>query len=117
MWFGLSTIHQKEICGSLEIQSIRTVYYHFCQFLCLEEIKELPKLQSKVLSFYLTRNQIDSVQILLFDERGKLETFGSKVEKEQTQPTYGVELGNGTQVTLVEGENSHHYKKRNQHKH
>ena len=101
----------------LEYSKYKNSLLSFLPIFVLEETKERPKSQSKVFNFYLTRNQIDPVQILLFDERGKLETFGSKVEKEQTQPTYGVELGNGTQVTLVEGENSHHYKKRNQHKH
>ena len=38
--------------------------------------------------------------------RGK--TSRSRVENQQTQPTYGVESGNRSWATLVEGECSHH---------
>ena len=39
--------------------------------------------------------------MLVFEERGKLETSRSRVENQQTQPTYGVESGNRTRGTLV----------------
>ena len=38
--------------------------------------------------------------------RGK--TSHSRVENQQTQSTYGVECGNRTRATLVEGKCSHH---------
>ena len=36
-------------------------------------------------------------------------TSRSRVEIQQTQPTYDAESGNRTRDTLVEGERSHHY--------
>ena len=60
-----------------------------------------------------TVNQINSKsnQMLVFEERGKpeyLETSRSRVENQQTQPTYDTECGNRTQDTMVKGERSHH---------
>ena len=52
-------------------------------------------------------------QMLVFGERGKPEypkkkTSLSRVENQQTQPTYDAESGNRTRDTLVEGERSQH---------
>ena len=51
--------------------------------------------------------------MLVFEERGKPEfpekTSRSRVENQQTQPTYDVGSGNRIRDTLVEGERSHHY--------
>ena len=41
--------------------------------------------------------------MLVFEERG------NRIEKQQTQPTYGTESGNRTQATWVGGECSHPY--------
>ena len=50
--------------------------------------------------------------MLIFEERGKPEypekTCLSKVENQQTQPTYDAGSGNQTRDTLVEGERSRH---------
>ena len=57
-------------------------------------------------------HQIKSNQMLVFEGRGKPEypekTSWSRVENQQTQPTYDAESGNRTRDTLVEGERSHH---------
>ena len=51
--------------------------------------------------------------MLVFEERGKTgvpgeKTSRSRVENQQTQPTYDAESENRTRDTLVEGERSHH---------
>ena len=57
-------------------------------------------------------NQIESNQMLVFEEREKPEfpekTSRSRVENQQTQPTYDAGSGNRTRDTLVEGERSRH---------
>ena len=53
-----------------------------------------------------------SNQVLVFGERGKPEypgkTSRSRVENQQTQPTYDVRSGNRTRATLVRGQCSQH---------
>ena len=54
-----------------------------------------------------------NLEMLVFEEKGKPEypekTSRSKGEnQQQTQPTYGVDVGIRTQATLVGGECSHH---------
>ena len=44
--------------------------------------------------------------MLVFGERGK--PSHSRVENQQTQPTYDTECGNRTRATSVEGKCSHH---------
>ena len=51
--------------------------------------------------------------MLVLEERGKPEYLEkknswSRVENQQTHPTYDTEPGNRTRATLVEGECSHH---------
>ena len=62
----------------------------------------------------LSTNQIKSNEMLVFGKRGRPEYPGenrsySRVENQQTQPTYDAECGNRTRATLVEGKCSHHY--------
>ena len=56
--------------------------------------------------------QIKSNQMLVFGERGKPEypekPLKSRVENQQTQPTYDDQSGNRTRATLVEGQCSRH---------
>ena len=57
--------------------------------------------------------QLKSNQMLVLEERGKQEypekTSRSRVENQQTQPTYDAESGNRTWATLVGSECSTHY--------
>ena len=43
------------------------------------------------------------------NQRSRRKTSRSRVENQQTQPTYDAGSGNRTRDTLVEGERSHHY--------
>ena len=53
-------------------------------------------------------NQFKSNQMLVFEERGnRRKTSRSRVENQQTQPTYDAGSGNRTRDTLVEGERSY----------
>ena len=62
----------------------------------------------------INSNQIKSNQMLVFVERAKRstrrKTSRSRVENQETQPTYDAEAGNRTRATctLVGGECSHH---------
>ena len=65
---------------------------------------------SKSLQFSIKLNQIKC----WFLERGenrstRRKTSWSRVENQQTQPTYDAESGNRSRDILVEGERSHHY--------
>ena len=50
--------------------------------------------------------------MLVFEEKGirntRRKTSRSRVENQQTQPTYDAEFGNRTRATLLGGECSHH---------
>ena len=55
-------------------------------------------------------NRLKSNQMLVLEERGKPEypekTSRSRIENQQTRPTYDTESGNRTRATLVGGERS-----------
>ena len=79
-----------------------------CEYdqMCLTIPEEIESAMPKSL-FYNYYSQIKSNQMLVFDERGKLEYPGKNVPWQSgeptTQSTFDAKCGNRTQATLVEG--------------